>query len=67
MPGRVCLVAVADNPDLTRALCEAKSELIRQIEHQKSVREPMSNRRLTSRSIRHPARPTPFDFAQFAS
>jgi hypothetical protein len=67
LPGRAPLVAVADNPDLTRALCEAKRELIRQIEHQKSAREPMSNRRLRSRTIRHPAPSTPFDIAQFAS
>jgi ribosome-associated translation inhibitor RaiA len=44
LPGRPQLVAVADNPDLTRALCDAKRELIRQLEHQKSAREPMHNR-----------------------
>lgn len=53
LPGRAPLVAVAVNPDLTRALGDAKRELIRQIEHQKSVREPMSNRRLSA-TIRHP-------------
>jgi ribosome-associated translation inhibitor RaiA len=67
LPGRAPLVAVAENPDLTRALCEAKRELIRQIEHQKSAREPMSNRRLRSRTIRHPAPSTPFDIAQIGS
>ena len=67
LPGRAPLVAVADNPDLTRALCEAKRELIRQIEHQKSGREPMGNRRLRSRTIRHPAPSTPSDSAQCAS
>lgn len=67
LPGRAPLVAVADNPDLTRALCKAKRELIRQIEHQKSGREPMNNRRLRSRTIRHPAPSTPFDIAQFTS
>jgi len=54
LPGRPQLVAVADNPDLTRGLCDAKRELIRQLEHQKSAREPMKNRRLRSRTIRHP-------------
>jgi hypothetical protein len=67
LPGRKPVVAVADNPDLTLALCEAKRELIRQIEHQKSAREPMSNRRLRSRTIRHRAPSTPLDIAQFAS
>src|ERR1700757_5348325 len=47
-----CSVAVADNPDLTRALCEAKRELIRQLEHQKSAREPMNNRWLRNATIR---------------
>jgi ribosome-associated translation inhibitor RaiA len=46
LPGLPPLVAVADNPDLTRGLGEAKHELIRQIEQQKSEREPMNNRRL---------------------
>jgi len=54
LPGFPLLVAVADHPDLTCALSEAKRELIRQIEHQKSAREPMSNRRLRSATIRHP-------------
>lgn len=54
LPGRPQVVAVADDPDLTRALGEAKRELIRQIEHQKSSREPMKNRQLRSKSIRHP-------------
>ena len=54
LPGRPQLVAVADNPDLTRALCDVKRELIRQLEHQKSAREPMKNRRLRSATIRHP-------------
>jgi hypothetical protein len=47
------LMAVAENPDITRALCDAKRELIRRIEHQKSAREPMNNRRLSA-TIRHP-------------
>jgi hypothetical protein len=54
LPGLPPLVAVADDPDLTRALGEAKRELIRQLEHQKSAREPMNNRRLRRATIRHP-------------
>jgi ribosome-associated translation inhibitor RaiA len=54
LPGLPPLVAVADNPDITRALHEAKHELIRQLEHQKSAREPMHNRRLGRNTIRHP-------------
>ena len=53
LPGLPPLVAVAENPDITRALCDAKGALIRQIEHQKSAREPMNNRRLSA-TIRHP-------------
>jgi ribosome-associated translation inhibitor RaiA len=55
LPGLPPLVAVAENPDITRALSDAKRELIRQIERQKSAREPMNNRRLSA-TIRHPAR-----------
>src|ERR1700694_993761 len=66
LPGLPPLVAVADDPDLTRALCEAKRELIRQLEHQKSAREPMHNRRLRRRTIRHPATSMPFESAQSA-
>jgi ribosome-associated translation inhibitor RaiA len=54
LPGHPPLVAVADNPDITCALSEAKRELIRQIEHQKSAREPMNNRMLRRKTIRHP-------------
>jgi ribosome-associated translation inhibitor RaiA len=54
LPGLPPLVAVAENPDITRALGEAKRELIRQLEHQKSSREPMNNRRLRRATIRHP-------------
>jgi hypothetical protein len=39
-------VAIGDNRDIVRALHEAKRELIRQLEHQKSAREPMHNRKL---------------------
>lgn len=58
LPGLPPLVAVADNADLASALGEAKHELIRQIEHQKAEREPMSNRRLRSATLRHPNAPT---------
>lgn len=54
LPGLPPLVAVADNRDITRALHEAKHELIRQIEHQKSARDPMHNRKLGHDTIRHP-------------
>ena len=67
LPGLPPLVAIADNPDLTRALCDAKRELIRQIEHQKSARKPMNNRRRRSRTIRHPGTSAPFEIAQFAT
>jgi ribosome-associated translation inhibitor RaiA len=52
LPGRAPLVAVAENPDITRAICDAKRELIRQLEHQKSSRDPMSSRRRNSATIR---------------
>jgi len=58
LPGFPPLVAVADNADIARALSEAKRELIRQIEHQKSAREPMNNRRLRGRTIRRPSTST---------
>ncbi len=63
MPGRPQLVAVAHNLDLTRALCDAKRELIRQLEHQKSEREPMHNRRLRDATIRHPSTSAPTEIA----
>ena len=52
LPGHPPLVAVAENPDITRAICEAKRELIRQLEHQKSARDPMSSRHGSSATIR---------------
>lgn len=55
LPGRPPLVAVAADPDPTRALHEAKQELIRQLERQKTVRQPMHNRRLSGGTIRHPS------------
>jgi len=66
LPGRPQLVAVADNPDLTRALCDAKRELIRQLEHQKSTREPMKSRRLRSATIRHPDTSAPSEITELA-
>jgi ribosome-associated translation inhibitor RaiA len=66
LPGRPPLVAVAGNSDLTRALCEAKRELIRQLEHQKSAREPMNNRRLRNATIRHPDTSAPPQITVFA-
>src|SRR5580693_5052342 len=54
LPGLPPLVAVAENRDITRALHEAKHELIRQLEHQKSAREPMHSRKLGHNTIRHP-------------
>jgi ribosome-associated translation inhibitor RaiA len=53
LPGHAPLVAVGENPDITRAICDAKRELIRQLEHQKSVHDPMSSRRRNSATIRH--------------
>jgi hypothetical protein len=53
LPGHAPLVAVAENPDITRAICDAKRELIRQLEHQKSASDPMSSRRRGSGTIRH--------------
>jgi hypothetical protein len=47
------LVAVAVNPDITRALNEAKGDLIRQLEHQKSAHDPMSGGRHSIATIRH--------------
>jgi ribosome-associated translation inhibitor RaiA len=59
LPGLSPLVAVADNTDLTRALHDAKHELIRQLEHQKAARQPMHNRKLRVNTIRHPGAPSP--------
>lgn len=66
LPGHPPLVAVADNPDITRALGAAKRELIRQLEHQKSTHDPMNNRRLRRATIRHPVTSAPFEVARFA-
>lgn len=59
LPGLPALVAVADNRDITRALHDAKHELIRQLEHQKSVREPMHDHKLGHNTIRHPGTSAP--------
>jgi hypothetical protein len=55
LPGLNPVVAVANDVDVTRALHDATRELIRQLEHQKSMRQPMHNRRLRDRTIRHPS------------
>jgi ribosome-associated translation inhibitor RaiA len=57
VPGLSPLVAVAGNPDIARALNDAKRELTRQLEHQKAAHEPMNNRRLRRATIRHPSTP----------
>jgi ribosome-associated translation inhibitor RaiA len=54
LPGFPPLVANAADQDLTRALGEAKRELISQIDRHLSEREPMKNRRLRKETIRHP-------------
>src|ERR1700756_4276827 len=56
LPGLTPLLAVGENPDITRALGDAKRELIRQLGRQKSAREPMHNRRATAtlHEPRHP-------------
>jgi hypothetical protein len=56
LPGLAPLVAVAENPDVTCALGDAKRALIRQLKHQKSAREPMNNRQFSA-TIRHPDTP----------
>jgi hypothetical protein len=50
LPGYSPLVAVAADRNLDRALTEAKRELIRQIEDQKSMREPKANRQLRKKT-----------------
>ena len=57
LPGLTPLIAVAENPDITHALGDAKRELIRQLDHQRSAYEPMNNRR-SSATIRHPGTST---------
>jgi len=44
-------------------LDDAKHELIRQLEHQKSTGEPVHNRKLTGRTIRHPGARAPEESA----
>jgi ribosome-associated translation inhibitor RaiA len=56
LPGLPPLVAVAQNPDITRGLSHAKRELIRQLERQKSRRGHMNSHRRAT--IRHPRTPT---------
>lgn len=50
LPGYSPLVAVAADRNLDRALAKAKRELIRQIEDQKSMREPKHNRQLRKKT-----------------
>jgi ribosome-associated translation inhibitor RaiA len=57
LPGLTPLVAVADNMNVTRAILDAKHELIRQLEHQKTLREPIHNRKLRVPTIRRPGAP----------
>lgn len=54
LPGRPPLIAIAANVDLTRALYEAKNELVRQLDHQRIVRQPVLGRRRAGRTMRHP-------------
>jgi ribosome-associated translation inhibitor RaiA len=65
LPGLSPLVAVAENPDIAHALGEVKRELIRQLEHQKSAREPMNNRRLRRATIRHPRQSEDTEISEF--
>jgi len=65
LPGHPLLVAVANNPDITRALGDAKRELIRQLEHQTSTHDPMNNRGRRHATIRHPVTAEPFEVARF--
>jgi ribosome-associated translation inhibitor RaiA len=66
LPGRAPLVAVAENTDIIRALCRAKRELIRQLEHHKSARDPMSSRRRSSATIRREVTSAPFQITRSA-
>jgi ribosome-associated translation inhibitor RaiA len=50
LPGYPQLVAKATDPNLDRALAEAKRELIQQIEDEKTKREPKSNRQLRKKT-----------------
>jgi hypothetical protein len=50
LPGYSPLIAGATDRHLERALAEAKRELIRQLEDEKSVREPKSNRHLRKKT-----------------
>lgn len=53
LPGLTPLIAVAEDPDITRALGEAKRALIRQLDHQRSAYEPTHNRQSRA-TIRYP-------------
>ena len=51
LPGYPLLVAKVVDPNLDSALASAKRELIRQIEDEKTKREPKSNRQLRNKPI----------------
>jgi ribosome-associated translation inhibitor RaiA len=57
LPGYPPLVAKVVDPNLDSALASAKRELIRQVEDEKTKREPKSNRQLRNKPTR--ARPLP--------
>jgi ribosome-associated translation inhibitor RaiA len=67
LPGRVPLVAIAANADITHALTDAKRELIRQIDHQREAGEAMNNNRLKRQTIRHPYPSSPAEVPRFAA
>jgi ribosome-associated translation inhibitor RaiA len=50
LPGFPQLVAKAEDRDLDRALAEAKRELLRQLEDEKTKREPKNNRQLREKT-----------------
>jgi ribosome-associated translation inhibitor RaiA len=50
LPGHPPLVAKAADPNLQKALAEAKRELLQQLEDEKQKREPMNNRQLRKKT-----------------
>jgi ribosome-associated translation inhibitor RaiA len=50
LPGHPQLVAKAADPNLQKALAEAKRELLQQLEDEKQKREPMNNRQLRKKT-----------------
>lgn len=55
LPGVPPLVAVSAHQELPHAIGEAKRELLHQIDRHKFERQPMSNRHLRAKTIRHPS------------